>query len=697
VTDFLEWLEEQEDAEAEALEALTGVARPDQVPGIIRIVTKHRSIFRDRYRASKYPHLSWESDEWDVRPSPEHRTEADKEIRKCMWKLRAGAGGSVSPMPSSFADVAKAWVVHTNVAPKSMSRYANATRYLWTVIHARLAKTSDGRSVPFTLVDWARVDEDDFIACESGAGAAGAKSESHSIANVAHQLKHFARWLHDNEICPALEYTPGVRKRNPSQKSTAEGKRARLDRMPTKTAIEGLGKIYWGICAQEQRGEALDLRDRVYIRAVGLLVIGGFRVSEVVSLPFDCLQSEEHGGRERVFLRYWNRKTRRRRAQWGRRWLSPAGVELAKRLVDEIKELTAEARLAALRLEQDPSSLPLQLNERVTVAEWAAVRGLTRDGHLAVLIADARRPPEQRRYPFYTPVGKGKKLSFARADVLRSLMEERGSLIAYNPGGGQKPQTLSESLFILRRGASWGDSRGDSPLLVDFLSLAAFTRWLCGGTNSGRRRLTTPSVFGRFTDAEGHAIREPHGGNVKIRPHMARHWLNTVANKAGMTAFQITLWMGRQDWRQTLFYLHDHADLADLLRNGIVEGTITGPAADTYSAMDEEDREAFLEGIEHAHKLTGGFCVATACECNRAKVCEDCPKALRTLGMESEMAARQERRAHAAAAIDVYVQLNASGRRVVPRLGEVAEAMVATLDGLVAQDLAHLQRRRVDG
>lgn len=682
-----DWMEEQEEAEIEALEARTGLTHPDGVPGVARIVAQQRGIFLGKYRAAKYPHLTWEADEWDIRPPAGQRTESEKEIRACQWKDRTGQRGRGEPMPAGYADVAKAWVVSSGVAPKSMSRYANATRFLWTAIKDRWPKQADGTPAPFTLADWAQVDAEDFLACEATAGAAGAKSTTHTTANVAHILKHFARWLHDNEICPALEYTPGVRKQNPSQRSDTQGKQARLDRMPTKTAIEGLGRIYWQIVSREAKPEMralLDIRDRVYIRAVGLLVVGGFRVSEVVSLPVDCLQREVQGGRERAYLKYWNRKTRRKRAQWGRRWLSPEGAKLAERLVGEILDLTADARRQALRLEQDMTTLPVELDERVTVAEWADILGVSRDGLLSSLQADTRKPAAERRFPFYTPVGKGRKLDFDREDVMRALMRERGSLVAYNPGGGQRPQTVSGSLFIFPKGLTWGENRGDSRVLVDFLSTTVFTKWLCGATKSGRRGTHVPSIFGRFKDETGHPYREPHGGEVAIRPHMARHWLNTVANKSGMTAFQITLWMGRQDWKQTLFYLHDHADLADLVREGIEDGTVTGPAAEIYHAMPAENRDEYLTGLEHAHKMAGGFCVATACECDRAKVCENCGHVLRTEASESETAARRERREAAATAFATYDALRVSGRRVIPRVAEIAAEMVAVLDQVLA-------------
>jgi hypothetical protein len=124
---------------------------------------------------------------------------------------------------------------------------------------------------------------------------------------------------------------------------------------------------------------------------------------------------------------------------------------------------------------------------------------------------------------------------------------------------------------------------------------------------------------------------------------MLRHWLNTLANKSGMSAFQITMWMQRADPQQTALYLHDAADLAELTRERILLDQMWGTRVHELEQLPEDERRAHLEAtLTSAHAMREGTCTANfqVDSCDVAKSCAaECRFYLRTHGSQSERAA----------------------------------------------------------
>lgn len=644
-------------------------------PALI-LIEEARERFALQYSPNRYPGLAFDAAIWDLRP-----VDASAQERSTTRSVRFTERGNRLPeapaLLAPFTDVVKAWLVLGSFKPKTASRYANATRYLWEAIEERL------HGEAFALKSWLDVRPEDFDRAEQIAGGTGNKSRRHTKANVAHILKHFARWLDANDICPGLEWTPLTKKKNFVQHATAQGKKERLDRLPTKRAIESCAMIYRVDALPPQFHDLARAPDtRLMICAVGLLMVAGLRANELVTLPYDCLGRAKHRGKERYYLRYWNEKSQKRAGHWARRWLSPLGAELAKALIAELKELTADAREQARRLERaaEHGRVPLppgmRLDERVDVATLAALHGITRDGMSAIISANRQRGGS--RFWFYHPPGRGPKAWMDRADIEKHLVEECGPLVVHDLGNGET-QKLSDTLLIHPRGLLNTQRASASPVFVEALTDGDLHKWL-NGNPSGRK--PKPSIFARF------GLREPDGSEVKLRPHSPRHWLNTIANKAGMTALQITLWMQRSDPVHTLYYLHDQADLADLNREGIADGLIDGPHRKRYQKLPKSRRELYLRGLEQAHKLRDGYCTAnTVTEgCPVKKICEICALHTRTKGSAMEREARERKRYQVELALDVYDRAAKNGIRVHPRLLGLYSGHLEALNAILAED-----------
>lgn len=62
------------------------------------------------------------------------------------------------------------------------------------------------------------------------------------------------------------------------------------------------------------------------------------------------------------------------------------------------------------------------------------------------------------------------------------------------------------------------------------------------------------SVFSRF------GLSEPDGSPIRVTSHQFRHWLNTLAQRGGLSQLDIAKWSGRKDIRQNEAYDHMSGD-----------------------------------------------------------------------------------------------------------------------------------------
>jgi len=471
-----------------------------------------------------------------------------------------------------------------------------------------------------------------------------------------------------------VEWHPRTKDPKIERARTKVGRQSRLDRLPTRRAIEGLGEIF--------RLHAKRPKDRLLICAVGLLLVAGFRLGELLRLPSDGWVAEVHRGRERCGLRFWNRKTQGGTWQWAVRWLSPMGAELARDLLAEIGALTQSARDQSRVLERDPSRVVIPNTEghgELLAHEVALLFGTNKIG-LNQLLHDQRLRLPRRR----SPTGKGRENLIPKAAVEAELLARRGALHTFDLGNGRQ-QLLSDTLLIVHPGFLDDRTEAVMPLLVTVVKQRDIGVFL-KSRKKGAYRL---SAFERFGIQEPEGEEEGVSNPSVMRSHVARHWLNTVANKAGMSAFQISMWMQRADASQTLLYLHSASDIADLTREGMRDGALAGRRVEDFNALPPEQREDYLATIRSAHKTATGICTADfgvdQCEVNKA--CElGCLFYLRTPGDPVERANLLAKRARFVFALEQIAAAERDGKQILPRLREINVRWLAAIDRTLALD-----------
>lgn len=167
---------------------------------------------------------------------------------------------------------------------------------------------------------------------------------------------------------------------------------------------------------------------------------------------------------------------------------------------------------------------------------------------------------------------------------------------------------------------------------------------------SNRSSTHTLSVFQRLD------IRLPDGSHPSIKTHQLRHFLNTMAQRAGLPEPVIAAWSGRRNIAQNAVYDHrtdaerlrahgyavadyDEAQVDDLLSRQVgqaFEGTIAPPSIEVLSATEASVRELNRQLMISITQF--GFCVgdlksdpcphAMNClSCSRLVVCKGAAKA----------------------------------------------------------------------
>jgi hypothetical protein len=626
-------------------------------------LTSHALVERARkllvliYPPPEYPSVDFDSARWDLRPiSAPRGTRASVSYFCELDDLK-------KPLPRDYADMIKAMIVFSNYQGLAAKSYSDACRFLWAAISRRLHDTT---------FSWDGVITEDFeeverIMKERGLSQGG-------MCKHLHCLNVLKEWLNENAICDGIEWRPNTLYPNRRSIKTDDDRQTHVERLPTRRAIQGLAEIY--------RFHAKEPGDRLLICAVGLLLVAGFRISELLSLPFDCWVSDYHRGRDRFGIRYWNRKARGGAWQWAIRWLSPMGAELARSVLDEINAVTASARNQAQILERDPSRVEIpgtEGREELTAKEVSLLLGVTKQR-----INCIRWEGRMKLTRIGSEKISGRPNLYLKSDVEAELLKRRGKLYTFDMGNG-KFQLLSETLLIMHPG--FLHIRGNTPLnlLVTHLGWGDIGRFLTGRKEA--RGSNRPSAFERFGIKEPIDLENGEARSSKMRSNMFRHWLNTLAHKSGMSVSQITMWMQRTNPSHTLVYLHSSSDIADLAREGIREGRYVGHHANEFNTLPQEDRDKYLTVIQTAHKTNTGICTANfgVDNCELHKTCElGCRFYLRDPRDENDSKNLLVKRQSLKMAIERIKEAKRGGLRIVSRQLDINKKWVAAIDQLLA-------------
>ena len=545
---------------------------------------------REKFAADLHMDVSvFDQPSWDVRGLRDRGT-----IRGNPTLYFTQRGTVDQPLPAAYGDVVKCWLILDRRSVANMSRRLDAAKILWDAIQRR----RKGKPEAFT---WRNFSEEDLSQTELLMRTSWSDSTTYKLIV---SLLVFARFLAARAICRPLYYTPQTARVEDFNRHTISGQQERRDRLPTDAALRGIADIY--------REHAKEPADRLRAAAVAILVVTGFRIGELLTLPLDCEVEEVRGGKARYGIRYYKEKARGAERMFAVRWLTETGAELARQTVHDIRTLTQDARTRARTLERTPHRVPIpgfHWAARMTIAEVTRALG-------AKTVPRPLPRHHDRQGVYYRAFEVEAFLQSLRVSPLWTVDRRDGTF-----------QMLSETLLIAFRN-SFHPGRAVFPLLVQPVFISHIADFLSGGGG-------TTSAFERF------AIREPDGSFCKMTSHQFRHWLNYIADKGGLPVELQSRWMGREHSGDTDAYRHATVDeRLEWVKAGIQDGRLAGPKASMYFELPSSKRDRYLDGeVQAVHFTALGLCLhdfaVTPCPYHLNCV-RGCADYLRVKGSETE-------------------------------------------------------------
>lgn len=480
-------------------------------------------------------------------------------------------GSTDRPLPTEYAHVIKSWVMLTKQSITNMKYKAEMARLLWEAIQSRRAKNSQNFHWDALCVH--DLTQAELIMREIWSNSTTRKAGTHLLSLVDFLAAH--------SICRPLQYTLLTPRIEDTNRHTIVGQDQRQKKLPTTRALEGLADIYSTL--------ATEPADCLRAAAIAILVVTGFRIGELLTLPEQCEIEEVRKGKARYGLRYYKEKFRRGEQLFDVRWLPSVGAELARKAIAEIRDITVPFRKQAQILEQNPGKVPIpgfQWTDIIRPADLAEILGLSSKDSLSHISRDQLPRYQDTQAYFYRVFEVEAYLLSRRVGQLWTKDRRDGTY-----------QMLSETLLIAPRNF-FHAQKGTIPLLIEPINIQHISDFIGG-------RLGSRSAFARFN------ICEPDGSVCQMTTHQFRHWLNDIADKGGLPLDLQTRWFGRDYPKDTRAYHHSTAEeRKERTKAGIRSGILHGTIANIYWSLPLAERDDFLEGqIQAAHATALGVCI----------------------------------------------------------------------------------------
>lgn len=510
--------------------------------------------------------------------------------------------------------------------------------------------------------DPCRLLSDDF---HQAAMAARKSQSAHTAYGTGKKLVELADWIDRFGIGRArLEFNnPIKRPAGTEGRLDAAARQRREEKLPTEASLDALATLANQVTADV---------DILRIRTIELLVCGGWRINELLSLPADC-EVEERAYQDgeavlgdrgepvvRYGIRYWGEKG----APPAPKWIASALVDVAKRAVADIRRITQPARDAAafMRTHEWEVAVPgLDGGDPAELIESRALRTM-------LGLRKVNGGVEWCRSWDVPLVVQGQSLFARRRDVAESIRR------AAPPIPADSALKLEDHLFLIPVNFTH-PSRAAIPGSVRFLTDQMVAGFIAGKEGA-------PSAFERF------GMVEDDGTTIRMNTHQFRHWLNTLAQAGGMSQMEIARWSGRKDVRQNAAYDHvSAAELAAKVRKLVEAGEIRGPLAGAHDRLPPQDRARFREvQIATAHVTELGMCLHdwSLLPCAKHGDCAGCGEHVVVKGDGPQREAAERMLEETKALLDEAAKEAEEGTYGAPRWIAAHQRTLAGLEAIVA-------------
>lgn len=517
-----------------------------------------------------YGDIDWDADAWDISSIERQykRTERHWTFKLNFSQHKPSRKGRMAGPAFSntkqFADVVKAVVrlrfMERGQRINDQIRIVRAFRYLYDQLET-------------SQFDPRLLAGSHFDAAQAAIRNYEARSTAYSLLP---QLEEVGRLLDSYGVVRARLGWKAT-KRRPAYPSdhAIEGRRSAVhaDRLPSEDVIRELGRLYTEIPKSE-------VIDRFLICLVGILLWTGFRVGELVSLPVQRVQKDSAG---QPYINFYPEKGGKTR----KKVISSYGADLVDAMLAEIASITDAARVAAIWMAENPGCI------------WLG--DPAPPSHLSVRDLGARLGVSRKisvKHQFWRakgiPVDASGMVEVKR--VHEALSPERFDDIVVTGNSPRDGLRLQNCLAIVFKNGLHRQ-RGTmryvvAPVRRDQISL------FLGGRDDAQ------SVFQRYS---GNAA---NGEPLKMRTHGARHFLNDVVDRGGMSDALQAEWFGRGNPLHNRAYQHmTRSERTEAARKDLMTGRVAGGVEHELKRVPIERREAYLEArVRAVHPVPGGLC-----------------------------------------------------------------------------------------
>lgn len=397
----------------------------------------------------------------------------------------------------------------------------------------------------------------------------------------------------------------------------------RREKLPSRAALEAIPKMF---------RVALEPGDVIATSVLAILCSAPDRINEVLLLPENCWVDGSYKGALGCGLRWWPAKG----AEPLIKWIVPSMTSVVRDAVSKIKLITEAGRKVARWYEANPDKLyltdqweHLRIQPFLTMSEVACV--------LYGFNTTAGRS-DARQWCIYKEVSFGKcgrKLTVSFSDLQNAVLKMLP--IGFPMVHEEVGLSYSESLFAVQYHECSAKFRTivcaiecvDYPKIRDMLG--------------GRVMHGVSSTFSRL------GFFEDDGSPIRLPTHQLRHYLNTLAQKGGMSQLDIAKWSGRSDVRQNSAYDHVSArEMLEMIRSSVGdEKRAVGPLSSIPKAELISRDEFVLRKIPTAHTTDFGYCIHdfTMSPCELHRDCLNCQELVCVKG-ELQKAENLLRRQH---------------------------------------------------
>lgn len=412
--------------------------------------------------------------------------------------------------------------------------------------------------------------------------------------------------------------------KNPIQRKKDEiqtgekAKERREKKMPSEEALSAMAEIF--------SNKPLSPRDVFTSATFAMLMCAPSRITEVLELPVDCeVEQEDSKGVIRYGWRFYSGKG------FGGdiKWIPSEMVAVAKEAINRIKELTSESRKLAAWMEVNQDKFyrhkicpQVSDDKPLSMIEVYQAIGL---------VYDSKSSAHIKLSAIGLPSNDGDNTLTSLWKYALTRQPEEFPWLSKKKG-----IKYSNALFCMQRDLLH-TQRGTSPFILWRPTNNVFNNDL-----SPRYSLSTnhKSIFDRY----GYTTKT--GERLKLASHQARHLLNTIAQRGGLSQLQIAKWSGRAEATQNRTYNHmseyEMVALAEELDTSL---TLFGPSGEVAKHIPVSIQEFNTMEKGAVHVTEFGVCVHdfTMSPCDKYRDCLNCTEQVCIKGEKDKLARIKKR------------------------------------------------------